>query len=345
VTANARTGPEPSQFTPNAIPGRIEVRGLTKFFGKTRAVNQLSFDVEPGSITGFLGPNGAGKTTTLRMILGLVHPSAGTSTIGGQPYRLIPDPLRVVGAALESSSFHPARTARNHLRILCAATGLPDSRADEVLAVVGLSDVAKRKIRGYSMGMRQRLGLAATLLGDPKVLILDEPANGLDPDGIRWLRGFFRHLASEGRTLLVSSHQLNEVQEVADRVIILDRGQLIRAGSIDELTAGSDSIVVRSPNAEQLAAALSQAGLPGHYEPPVNGLAPALRVQSADLAHVGHVAFLAGAELHELRLDRFDLEQLFFALTQGQFSAPSPGSLPGGQPSPTAGLPVVGGAA
>jgi ABC-2 type transport system ATP-binding protein len=243
----------------------------------------------------------------------------------------------MVGAALEASSFHPARTARNHLRIMCAAAGLPYSRADEVLALVGLNDVAKRKVRGFSMGMRQRLGLAATLLGDPKVLTLDEPANGLDPDGIRWLRNFFRHLAGEGRSVLVSSHQLNEVQEVADRVIILDRGRLIRSGSIAELTAGSDSVLVRTPQPEVLAQALAAAGIGGKYETPPEGsppgLAQALRISTNDTAHVGHVAFAAGVELHELRLDRFDLEQLFFALTDGQFSAPSPGQLPppGGQ--------------
>jgi ABC-2 type transport system ATP-binding protein len=300
--------------------GRIEVRGLTKVFGgQVRAVDQLSFEVEAGAVTGFLGPNGAGKTTTLRMILGLVHPTAGTATIGGQRYHDIREPLRVVGAALEASSFHPARTARNHLRIMCAAAGLPYSRADEVLALVGLADVAGRKVRGYSMGMRQRLGLAATLLGDPKVLILDEPANGLDPEGVRWLRNFFRHLADEGRTVLVSSHQLNEVQEVADRVVILDRGRLIRSGSIAELTAGSDS------EPEQLAAALQQAGIGGKYEPMTDGQSTALRVTSGNPAQVGHVAFTAGVELHELRLDRFDLEQLFFSLTEGQFSAPSPG--------------------
>ena len=333
---NAATAPP---LSPDALAGLIQVRGLTKVFGgKVRAVDQLSFDVEPGSVTGFLGPNGAGKTTTLRMILGLVHPTAGTATIGGRSYLDIPEPLRAVGAALEASSFHPARTARNHLRILCAAAGLPDRRADEVLATVGLSDVAKRKVRGFSMGMRQRLGLAATLLGDPRVLILDEPANGLDPDGIRWLRGFFRFLAGEGRTVLVSSHQLNEVQEVADRVVILDRGKLIRAGSIAELVAGSDTVVVRSPQAEQLAAALSQAGLPGRYDPPADGpasgLAPALRVRTGDLAQVGHIAFVAGVEVHELRLDQFDLEQLFFSLTQGQYSAPTPGFTPPGSTPP-----------
>ena len=316
-------------------PARIEVRDLTKVFGgKVRAVDQLSFTVEPGSVTGFLGPNGAGKTTTLRMILGLVRPTGGTATIGGQGYLSIHDPLRVVGAALEASSFHPARSARNHLRILCAAAGLPDRRADEVLAIVGLGDVGRRKVRGFSLGMRQRLGLAATLLGDPRVLILDEPANGLDPEGIRWLRGFFRHLADEGRTVLVSSHQLNEVQEVADRVVILDRGRLVRAGSIDELTAGNDSVVVRSPNVDALGNALVQAGLQPQNEPMTDGAAPALRIVGADIAHVGHVAFAAGVELHELRLDRFDLEQLFFALTAGEYSAPSPGQSPapsGGQ--------------
>jgi ABC-2 type transport system ATP-binding protein len=242
---------------PDAVlDGRIVVDDLSKTFpGGIRAVDRLSFAVEPGSVTGFLGPNGAGKTTTLRMLLGLVHPTGGRATIGGHPYHAIPNPLTVVGASLESSSFHPARTARNHLRILCIVAGLPERRADEVLDLVGLHGSARRKVRGYSMGMRQRLGLAAALLGDPRVLILDEPANGLDPEGIRWLRGLFRHLAGEGRTILVSSHQLNEVQEVADRVVILNRGRLVRAGSIDELTAGTDSVLVRTPTPEPLVTA------------------------------------------------------------------------------------------
>jgi ABC-2 type transport system ATP-binding protein len=216
---------------------RIVVHDVSKVFrGNIRAVDRLSFTVEPGSVTGFLAPNGAGKTTTLRMALGLVRPSGGYATIGGRLYRDIANPLAVVGALLESSSFHPARTERNYLRIRCMVAGLPARRADEVLDMVGLHDAAKRKVRGYSLGMRQRLGLAAALVGDPRVLILDEPANGLDPEGIRWLRGFFRHLASEGQTILVSSHQLNEVQEIADRVVILNRGQLVRSGSIAELT-------------------------------------------------------------------------------------------------------------
>ncbi len=226
--------------------GRIVVDQLSKVFGgKVRAVDRLSFTVEPGSVTGFLGPNGAGKTTTLRMVLGLVRPTSGNATISGVPYARLPQPLTQVGAALESSSFHPARTGRNHLRVLCTAAGLPLQRADEVLGLVGLGAAGKRKVRGYSLGMRQRLGLAAALIGDPRVLILDEPANGLDPDGIRWLRGFFRHLAGEGRTILVSSHQLNEVQEVADRVVILNHGQLISR----RLDRGTDRRIGQRPGA------------------------------------------------------------------------------------------------
>ena len=294
------------------VDGRIEVAGLTKIFpGNIRAVDQLSFAVEPGSVTGFLGPNGAGKTTTLRMVLGLVRPTSGTATIGGQPYKHIDNPLSAVGASLEASSFHPARTARNHLRILCTVADLPDRRADEVLELVGLRDAARRKVRGYSMGMRQRLALAAALLGNPRVLVLDEPANGLDPEGIRWLRGLLRHLAAEGRTVLVSSHQLNEVQEIADRIVILNRGRLVRAGSIEELSAGTDSVIVRSPHIDALRTALSA--------PPavVEQIEPdALRVRGVSQAQVGHAAFVAGIELHELTGQRFDLEELFFALTQ-----------------------------
>jgi ABC-2 type transport system ATP-binding protein len=293
-----------------APAGRIVVDDLTKVFGgKVRAVDRLSFTVEPGSITGFLGPNGAGKTTTLRMVLGLVRPTSGRATISGLPYRQLPNPTQTVGAALESSSFHPARTARNHLRIMCAVGSLPDKRADEVLDLVGLHDAARRKVRGYSMGMRQRLSLAAALLGDPQVVVLDEPANGLDPDGIRWLRGLLRHLASQGRTVLVSSHQLNEVEEVADRVVILNHGKLVQSGSIEELTAGSDTVIVRSPNPEPLLGALAGANM---QRPDAN----TLEIQGPTLEQVGHAAFTAGVELHELSAKRFDLEELFFALTR-----------------------------
>ena len=306
--------------------GRIVVNDLTKVFrGNIRAVDRLSFTVEPGSITGFLGPNGAGKTTTLRMILELVRPTSGFATVGGVRYHSIPNPLTVVGASLESSSYHPARTGRNHLRILCTVAGLPERRADEVLDLVGLGAAGKRKVRGYSLGMRQRLGLAAALIGDPRVLIMDEPANGLDPDGIRWLRGFFRHLAGEGRTILVSSHQLNEVQEIADRVVILNRGQLVRAGSIEELTAGTDSVVARSPAIQVLGQALVDQG----FQPqPIDGAA--LEVRGITAAHVGHIAFTSGVELHELSTRRFDLEELFFALTGGPPPPPGYGPPPGG---------------
>ena len=310
-----------------AQAGRIVVEGLSKSFGSVHAVRNLTFTVEPGSVTGFLGPNGAGKTTTLRMLLGLVHPTSGRATIGGRPYQAIHNPTRVVGAALEAASFHPGRTARNHLRIYCAAAGLPDTRADEVLHMVGLDEASKRKVRGFSLGMRQRLGLAATLLGDPRVLILDEPANGLDPEGIRWLRGFFRQMAGEGRTVLVSSHLLNEIQEVADRVVILSQGELIRSGSIVELLAGTDTVVVRTPQADPLSTALAQAGLTGQRSDAIT-----LRVKTSDLRHVGHIAFTAGVELHELSLEKFDLEQLFFSLTQGAYAAPG-GPPPGSAPS------------
>ena len=318
-------------MTTPQVEGRIVVDQLSKVFrGSVRAVDRLSFTVEPGSVTGFLGPNGAGTTTTLRMVLGLVHPTAGHATISGQVYRHLGNPSRAVGAALESSSFHPARTARNHLRIMCTVAGLPVQRADEVLDLVGLRDAARRKVRGYSMGMRQRLGLAAALLGNPRVLILDEPANGLDPDGIRWLRGLLRHLAGEGRTVLVSSHQLNEVEEVADRVVILNRGQLVRAGSIAELTAGTDSVLVRSPNLAPLHTALT--GQPVTVEP-VD--ATAVRVKGLSIEQLGHLAFTGGVELHELSAQRFDLEDLFFALTQ---EAQQPGYPPPGYPQPPGGL-------
>jgi ABC-2 type transport system ATP-binding protein len=296
---------------PTDPDGQIVANELTKVFrGRIRAVDRLSFTVEPGSVTGFLGPNGAGKTTTLRMVLGLVHPTGGTATIGGLPYKNIPHPITRVGAALESSSFHPARSGRNHLRILCIAAGLPLERADIVLEMVGLGAAGKRKVRGYSLGMRQRLGLAAALVGDPRVLVLDEPANGLDPDGIRWLRGFFRHLASEGRTVLVSSHQLNEVQEVADRVVILNHGQLVSAGTIAELTAGSESVRVRTPNPTPLGEAIAAGGGFAQHDDPQT-----LQVRGMTLEQVGHLAFTTGVELHELSAQHFDLEDLFFQLT------------------------------
>src|SRR5687768_4883730 len=208
--------------------GQLVVSNLTKVYPKVRAVNDLSFTVEPGRVTGFLGPNGAGKTTTLRMLLNLVTPTSGTATISGRRYADLIDPLRHVGAVLEASSAHKGRTGINHLRVIAAAAGLPKHRADEALAQVGLTPAAKRKFKGYSLGMKQRLGIAAGMLGDPRVLILDEPANGLDPEGIRWMRGFLKGLAVEGRTVLVSSHLLSEMQLLADDVVIIAAGKLVR---------------------------------------------------------------------------------------------------------------------
>jgi ABC-2 type transport system ATP-binding protein len=218
--------------------GRIMVSGLTKRFGGVTAVDGLSFTAEPGLVTGFLGPNGAGKTTTLRMLAGLVAPDAGTATISGRSYAALASPGREAGVVLEVAGFHPARTGRDHLRVYCTACGYPLHRADEVLEICGLAAAGRRKVRGYSLGMRQRLALAAALLGDPAALILDEPANGLDPEGIAWLRGLLRDYARSGRTVLYSSHVLPEVEQLAGQVVIISRGRLVRHGTLAELTGG-----------------------------------------------------------------------------------------------------------
>jgi ABC-2 type transport system ATP-binding protein len=309
--------------TATVDPVRVEVRGLSKSFGQVRAVSDLGFTVEPGSVTGFLGPNGAGKTTTLRMLLGLMQPDAGTATFNGAPYPALPTPLRTVGAVLETA-FHPARSGRNHLRVYCRAAGFPLSRADEVLAQVGLTDAGNRRAGGYSLGMRQRLALATALLGNPAVLVLDEPANGLDPEGIQWLRGFLRHMAhDQGRTVLVSSHLLSEVEQTVDRVVIVGAGRLVREGSMEQLRSGADgagTVLVRSPEVARLADVLRAAGTHVTQE---DG---ALSVTGATPADVGRRAFAAGIELHELRSRTSGLEEIYFQLTSGseQFAAPSP---------------------
>jgi ABC-2 type transport system ATP-binding protein len=307
-------------------PVRVDVRGLTKSFGQVRAVSDLSFTVEPGSVTGFLGPNGAGKTTTLRMLLGLMHPDAGTATFNGAIYASLPDPIRTVGAVLETA-FHPARSGRNHLRVYCRAAGLPLSRADEVLVQVGLADAGNRRAGGYSLGMRQRLALATALLGEPAVLVLDEPANGLDPEGIQWLRGFLRHLAhDEGRTVLVSSHLLSEVEQTVDRVVIVGAGRLVREGSMDQLRSGADgagTVLVRSPEIDRLAAVLRIDGMNVLQE---DG---ALTVSGQAPADVGRRAFAAGIELHELRSRTSGLEEIYFQLTAGQEQFAAPPAEPG----------------
>jgi ABC-2 type transport system ATP-binding protein len=296
-------------------PGQIVVTGLTKRYKKLLAVNNLSFTVEPGRVTGFLGPNGAGKTTTLRMILGLITPTSGSSTINGSPYQNLIDPSRVVGAVLEAASAHKGRTARNHLRVVCAAAGLPAERVDQTMELVGLTPAAKRKYRGYSLGMRQRLGIATALLGDPAALILDEPANGLDPEGIRWMRNLLQGLAAQGRTVLVSSHLLSEMEMLADDVVIIGNGQLITQGPVKQVLASAAGGVVRvrTPQAEQLIAALKES------EATVN-IAPdgALLVTGVEAPAVGAAALRVGAELHELVTERPGLEQAFLQLTEGK---------------------------
>jgi ABC-2 type transport system ATP-binding protein len=290
----------------------IEAVGLTKRYKKITAVDDLSFRIREGAVTGFLGPNGAGKTTTLRMVLGLARPSAGHATIEGKRYLELPDPARIVGANLEVAGAHPGRTGRNHLRALAAMAGLPGSRVDEVLRMVELDTAADRRAGKYSLGMRQRLGLAATLLGDPRVLVLDEPANGLDPQGIRWLRDFLRGMAAEGRTVLVSSHVLAEVAQTVDDVVVIHRGRLVDQGPISRLTAGG-GVRVRSPMAAELQAALERAGL--RAVPAADG---ALTVEGADTDRVGELAFAAGVPLHELTAQATSLEEAFLALTSGE---------------------------
>ncbi len=241
----------------------IQINGLSKRFGNVVAVDNLSFEVAQGSVTGFLGPNGAGmQTTTLRMLLGLVEPTAGSSTIAGKPYQELVDPFRHVGAVLESTGFHPGRRARDHLRVLCVAAGLAVTRADEVLDEVGLGDVGDRRVKGFSLGMRQRLGLAAALLGEPEVLILDEPANGLDPEGVRWLRSFLRNYADAGRSVLVSSHLLGEIAQTVDNVVIVAKGRLVTQSSLADLAGRTRAGVwVRTPQAQALREALAAKGI------------------------------------------------------------------------------------
>ncbi|MFE9688239.1 ABC transporter ATP-binding protein [Micromonospora sp. NPDC005806] len=304
------------QWSPNAGTGQIVVSGLSKQYKNVRAVDDLSFTVEPGRVTGFLGPNGAGKTTTLRMLLNLVTPTAGEATIGGRRYADLTDPLRSVGAVLEASSAHKGRTGINHLRVICAAAGLPRQRADEALALVGLTPAAKRKFKGYSLGMKQRLGIAAAMLGNPQVLILDEPANGLDPEGIRWMRGFLKGLAAEGRTVLVSSHLLSEMQLLADDVVIIAAGKLVRQGPVDQvigsMTHGT-RVRVRTPQAEELTAALREQS--ATVDADGHGV---LLVTGVDAPTVGRLALAAKVELHELTTERPDLEGVFLELTAGK---------------------------
>src|SRR5918996_6154082 len=274
----------------------ITIQGLTKRFGPVVAVDDLSFEVDQGTVVGFLGPNGAGKTTTLRMLLGLVTRTAGSARIDGRPYRGLADPIREVGAVLEASSFHPGRSANTHLRVIATAAGLPLARADEVLAQVGLASAARRRVGGFSLGMRQRLGLATAPLGDPQVLILDEPANGLDPEGVHWLRGLLRQLADQGRTVLVSSHVLAEVAQTVDQVVIIARGRLITQSTLAALTARTDQLVrVRTPQAETLRSLLAAQGIQAHPDGTDQLLAAGTTTEA-----VGKTAAAAGIVIYEM---------------------------------------------
>lgn len=288
----------------------VQFQGLTKHYGGIVAVDGLSFEVDEGTVTGFLGPNGAGKTTTLRMLLGLVTPTSGTATIGGQRYRDLKAPFRHVGAVLESTNFHPGRRARDHLRVLAVASGIPLDRVDAVLAMVGLTEPADRRVKGFSLGMRQRLGLAAALLGEPEVLILDEPANGLDPEGVHWLRRFLRSYADDGHTVLVSSHLLAEVAQTVDEIVIIAKGRLVRQSSLADLASeSSGGVLVRTPQAHTLRDALVAQGIAAQFQ----GADAVVAMSTAE--SVGLIAARAGVVIYEMTSQEFDLEELFLKLT------------------------------
>ncbi|MEV6613351.1 ABC transporter ATP-binding protein [Streptomyces sp. NPDC051051] len=297
----------------------IEAVGLTKRYGDKTAVYNLSFQVRPGAVTGFLGPNGSGKSTTMRMILGLDNPTAGSVTIGGYPYRKLPNAPRQVGALLDAKAVHGGRHARNHLLSLAQLSGIPARRVDEVLGVVGLQDVARKRSKGFSLGMGQRLGIAAALLGDPQVLLFDEPVNGLDPEGILWVRNLMRSLAAEGRTVFVSSHLMSEMALTADHLIVIGRGQLLADMSVtDFISANSaDFARVRTPHTEpqqreKLAGALTEAG--GHVLPEQDG---ALRVTGLPLPRISDIAHDADVRLWELSPHQASLEEAYMRMTQG----------------------------
>ncbi len=290
----------------------IAVRGLTKRYGSVVAVDSLTFDVEPGRVTGFLGPNGAGKSTTMRAVLGLDRPTSGTALVHGRPYAALPEPLREVGAMLDPGAVHPGRTGRAHLRIAARTNGIPQRRVDEVVELAGLGGAARRRVGGYSLGMRQRLGIAAALLGDPGVLLFDEPVNGLDLDGVRWIRGLLRRLADEGRTVLVSSHLLGEVEQTADRLVVVGRGRLVADTTTQDLLRGLGGrrVRVRCARPDLLAPALRQRG--ATVEQSGTG---ELQVQGLSAAEVGEVADAARVPLSHLSDVQQSLEEAYLALT------------------------------
>ena len=290
----------------------IEVRGLTKRYGDVLAVDDLSFDVEPGKVTGFLGPNGAGKSTTMRMMLGLDRPTSGTALVNGRPFQTFSEPLREVGALLDPGSVHPGRTGRNHLRVAARTNGLPERRVEQVIEQVGLAGAARRRIKGYSLGMRQRLGIGAALLADPRVLLFDEPINGLDLDGVRWIRELLRELADEGRTVLVSSHLMSEMQQTADRLVVIGRGRLIADATTDEILdgLGQRQVRVRSAQPGRLASQLKEHGLTVQRVDTNE-----LQVEDTTAEDVAELAHAAGIPLHHLSDVQQSLEQAFIELT------------------------------
>ena len=289
----------------------IEARGLTKRYGQTLAVDDLSFTVRPGVVTGFLGPNGAGKTTTMRLILGLDQPTAGTVTVDGRSHRQAASPMREVGALIDARAAHGGRSARNHLLCLAQTNGISRRRVAEVLDIVGLSGVAGKRSKGFSLGMSQRLGIAAALLGDPQVLMFDEPVNGLDPEGIVWIRNLMRSLAAEGRVVFVSSHLMSEMENTADHLIVVGRGRLIADCGMAEFTGRSSSqaVMVRTPSPDMLARAVTAAGGSVTREPDL------LRVGGLSEEQVGDIALASGVAVHHLAAARVSLEQAFMELT------------------------------
>ncbi len=291
----------------------IEIRHVTKRYGPNTVVDDLTFTVEPGRVTGFLGPNGAGKSTLMKVLLDLAAADGGSATFGGTRYRSFPDPARVVGVVLEPTAFHPSRSGRDHLRILACAGGIAPDRVDEMLRLVGLADAADRRVGAYSLGMRQRLGIAAALLGDPPVLVLDEPGNGLDPQGIRWLRHLLRLRAANGNTVFVSSHLLGEVEHLADEVVVIDRGRLVVQGAIADLQRSAATVRAAAPG--RLAEALTRAG------GAVTVLDDVLTVRDLPLPTIGDVALTAGISLHELSETAGSLEELFLDWTRAEGEA------------------------
>ena len=290
----------------------IEAVNLTKRYGKKTAVDNISFTVEPGTVTGFLGPNGAGKSTTMRMIMGLDKPTSGKVTINGRPYRQLSAPLCEVGALLDAKGLHGSRSARNHLRQLAASNGIPAKRVDEVLDITGLTSVAKKRVEGFSLGMGQRLGIAAALLGDPSVLLFDEPVNGLDPEGVKWVRETCRRLAGEGRTVFISSHLMSEMAQTADQLLVIGRGRILSAGPVDDVIASAttDRVRVASPQATQLAELMASRNLAARPVAP-----SVLETTDTTAAAIGELAAQSGIVLHELTTIHASLEEAYLTLT------------------------------